>query len=103
GVIANGKMEGSTIHTAQSTSEESVKIAGSASSLFGDSTQSPFDSLFSPTNDSNTTDLNITESHPAPQTNDGSGQDYSQYYYPQQYHYDPSQQYVPSTYDSSSG
>ncbi|CAG8583915.1 4203_t:CDS:2 [Dentiscutata erythropus] len=93
-------MEGSTVHTTQSTSEENVKTAGSASSLFSDSIQSPFDSLFSPTNDSNST-----------------GQDYWQYYYSQQYQYDPSQQfdpsqqyqydpnqqYDPSTYDSSSG
>ncbi|CAG8464514.1 870_t:CDS:2, partial [Racocetra fulgida] len=124
-------MEGSTIHTAPSTSEESLKIAGSAASLFHDSMQSPFDSLFSPANDSNpTADLNITESTQQydvaglnygeqysstqaigsteitadPKTNvtqyydytehgyDGSGQDYSQYYYPQQYHYDPKEE-----------
>ncbi|CAG8715007.1 10403_t:CDS:1, partial [Cetraspora pellucida] len=127
GVIANRIMEGSTIHTAPNTSEESLKIAGSASSLFRDSIQSPFDSLFSPANDSNpTADLNRTESiesHLTPQTNetansysgsteitadpktnvtqyydytghayDGSGQVYSQYYYPQQYHYDPEEE-----------
>ncbi|CAG8815250.1 26743_t:CDS:2, partial [Racocetra persica] len=71
GVIANRIMESSTIHTAPNTSEESLKIAGSASSLFHDSIQSPFDSLFSPANDSNpTADLNITESHLTTQTNE---------------------------------
>ncbi|CAG8498209.1 3942_t:CDS:2, partial [Scutellospora calospora] len=49
-------MEGSTstFDTTSATSEEKIKIAGTASSLFSDSIQSPFDAIFfTPINDSN--------------------------------------------------
>ncbi|CAG8519639.1 14042_t:CDS:2 [Acaulospora colombiana] len=68
-------MEGSTVHKEHSALEERLKIAGPASSLFSESTQSPFDSLFSSTNTSKT----VSDSKSSTQHHDSASSFFENY------------------------